>query len=96
MHVGYLARLQPQLPATAVFSAEEIEALHVKLHGERPPRTPPTLTEAVRMLGRLGGHLGRKGDGDPGMTVLWRGWLRLYDAVQVIEMLRKAGLVNSS
>ena len=96
MHVGYLARVQPQLPATAVFSAEEIEALYVKLHGERPPQTPPTLKDAVRMLGRLGGHLGRKGDGEPGMTVLWRGWLRLYDAVHVIEMLRKAGLISSS
>ena len=96
MHVAYLARVQPELPATAMFCEEEIEALHMKVRGERPPHTPPTLKEVVRMLGRLGGHLGRKGDGDPGMTVLWRGWLRLYEAVHLIELLRKRGLINSS
>ncbi len=28
----------------------------------------------VRLLGKLGGHLGRKCDGEPGVLVLWRGW----------------------
>lgn len=96
MHVAYLARAQPDLPATAVFSAEEIEALHVDAGQERPPEKPLTLKEAVRMMGRLGGHLGRKGDGDPGMTVVWRGWLLLYHAVHIIGRLRKAGRLNSS
>lgn len=96
MHVAYLAREQPDLPATAVFSEEEVDALHVQVRGERPPQAPPTLKEAVRMLGRLGGHLGRKGDGEPGMTVVWRGWMRLCDAVHVIGVLRKTGRLNSS
>ncbi|MGH8219814.1 MAG: IS4 family transposase [Steroidobacteraceae bacterium] len=96
MHVAYLARVQPELPATAVFSEEEIEALHLQVRKERPPQAPPTLKEAVRMLGRLGGHLGRKSDGEPGMTVVWRGWMRLYDAVLVIGVLRNVGMINSS
>ncbi|MCX5877985.1 MAG: IS4 family transposase [Deltaproteobacteria bacterium] len=37
------------------------------------PDTPPTLREATRMLASLGGFLGRKGDGEPGTTTLWRG-----------------------
>jgi hypothetical protein len=32
-----------------------------------------------------GGHLGRKADGDAGITVMWRGLMRLYEDV---EMLR--------
>jgi hypothetical protein len=96
MHVAYLARLQPELPATEVFSKEEIEALHVRVHRARPPARSPTLREAVRMLGSLGGHLGRKGDGEPGMTVIWRGWLRLYETVIALRAGREAGLIDSS
>lgn len=96
MHVAYLARSHPQLPATEVFSPEEIEALHVRVHRARPPAKPPTLREAVRMIGSLGGHLGRKGDGEPGMTVLWRGWISLYETVIAFRTARAAGMIDSS
>ena len=58
-----------------------------------PPGPPPTLREAVRMLGRLGGHLGRKSDGEPGVTVLWRGWMWLYESVEMRVALQVAGWV---
>jgi hypothetical protein len=45
------------------------------------------------MLGRLGGHLGRKGDGEPGVTVLWRGWMWLYESVEMRVALQVAGWV---
>ncbi len=96
MHVAYLARAQPDIPATEVFSNEEIEALHVRVHNALPPAKSPTLREAVRMLGSLGGHLGRKCDREPGMTVIWRGWTRLYETVIALRAGRQAGLLNSS
>jgi len=96
MHVAYLARAHPDLPATEVFAAEEIEALHVRVHNALPPAKSPPLREAVRMLGSLGGHLGRKCDGEPGMTVIWRGWMRLYETVIALRAGRQAGLFNSS
>ena len=34
----------------------------------------PTVLTVTKWLGRLGGHLGRKGDGLPGVRTLWRGW----------------------
>ncbi|MNW07426.1 Transposase Tn5 dimerization domain protein [compost metagenome] len=37
------------------------------------PAKPPTLHEAVLALAKLGGFLGRKSDGNPGVKVLWRG-----------------------
>jgi hypothetical protein len=43
MHVGYLARVQPELAATEVFSREEIEALHVRVHKALPPAKSPSL-----------------------------------------------------
>ncbi len=90
MHVAYLARAQPDLPATAVFSQEEIEALHVRLYQRLPPSEPPSVREAVRMIGRIGGHLGRKGNGEPGMTVMWRGWLRLYEDVLMLRACKQS------
>ncbi|MHB1423646.1 MAG: IS4 family transposase [Gemmataceae bacterium] len=32
------------------------------------------MLEVTKWLGRLGGHLGRKGDGLPDVRTLWRGW----------------------
>jgi hypothetical protein len=90
MHVAYLARAQPDLPATEAFSEEELQALYLRVTQALPPAKPPTLREVVRMLGSLGGHLGRKGDGEPGMTVIWRGWMRLYEDVLMLRILRQA------
>ncbi len=86
MHVTYLARAHPDRPATEAFSREEVEALHIRVTRALPPTDPaPTLRDMVRMLGRLGGHLGRKGDGEPGVTVLWRGWTSLYETVETLR-----------
>jgi hypothetical protein len=97
MHVAYLARAHPNLPATEVFSTVEIQVLHLRVTKALPPATQPlTLLEIVRMLGKLGGHLGRKGDGEPGVLILWRGWMRLYESVEMLHSLQSAGLVEAN
>jgi hypothetical protein len=94
MHVAYLARAQPDLPATEVFSAVEIQVLFLRLKNTLPPPgPPPTLRETVRMLGKLGGHLGRKCDGEPGVLVIWRGWMRLYESVEMLHSIQSLGLI---
>lgn len=96
MHVAYLARAHPDLPATEVFSAMEIQVLHLRVIKALPPAAKPlTLREVVRMLGKLGGHLGRNGDGEPGVLVLWRGWMRLYESVEMLQSLQSAGLIEA-
>jgi len=96
MHVAYLARAHPELPATEVFSMVEIQVLHLRVTKALPPAGPSlTLREIVRMLGKLGGHLGRKGDGEPGVLILWRGWMRLYESVEMLHSLQTAGLVEA-
>jgi hypothetical protein len=47
---------------------------------------PPSLNEAVRLLGKLGGHLGRAHDGEPGSEVLWRGMARLADIERAYDL----------
>jgi hypothetical protein len=96
MHVAYLARARPDLPATEVFSAVEVQVLHLRVTKALPPADQsPTLREIVRMLGKLGGHLGRKGNGEPGVLILWRGWMRLYESVEMLHSLQTAGLVEA-
>lgn len=96
MHVAFLARAQPDLPATDVFSAVEIQVLHLRVTKALPPVAKAlTLREVVRMLGKLGGHLGRNGDGEPGVLILWRGWMRLYESVEMLHSLQSAGLVEA-
>jgi hypothetical protein len=76
----YEARRRPQAPCTEVLSEQEWALLHRQRRPQEAlPERPPTLQQAVRQIAQLGGFLGRKGDGDPGVTVLWRGLRRLSD-----------------
>jgi hypothetical protein len=79
-HLTALGREAPEVPCTVYFTDSEWKALTTFMtRTKTPPETPPSLNDAVRLLGKLGGHLGRNGDGQPGMEVLWRGTARLTD-----------------
>ncbi|MGB4971404.1 MAG: IS4 family transposase, partial [Cyclobacteriaceae bacterium] len=58
------------------------EAVFVECSDHSPksfPKKPPCIGEVVKWIASLGGFLGRKGDGEPGVMTLWRGWKRLCD-----------------
>lgn len=79
-HLTSLGRETPEVPCTVYFTDSEWKALTTfTTKTKTPPEIPPCLNEAVRLLGKLGGHLGRNGDGEPGTEVLWRGMARLAD-----------------
>ncbi len=59
------------------------------------PTQPPTIGEAVKCIGCLGGHLGRKSDEPPGVKVIWRGYRKLMAAVELYEMLQKINRTNN-
>jgi hypothetical protein len=67
---------QPFAPATQVATAAEIALLAAlqKTDAERM-----TVRDFVRGVAKLGGYLGRKKDGPPGVLTLWRGYQRLQD-----------------
>lgn len=69
MHAAYLACVRPDLPVIEGFSEAEIQVLYLRGTGVLPSAAqPPSLREAVRLLGKLGGHLRRKCDGKPGLS----------------------------
>lgn len=73
-------REMPDIPCDVLLELEEWQALYCFVKKtKKPPPKPPTLREATRMIAQLGGFLGRKSDGHPGPTVIWRGLQRLAD-----------------
>jgi hypothetical protein len=79
----YQARQTPEVACTVALQPSEWQALYGFIHrNQKVPDTPPSLHQAVRWIGQLGGFLGRKGDGEPGVKVLWRGWTRLQDITE--------------
>lgn len=87
-------RETPNIPCDLFLSESEWTVLCAVIRREEPPEKPPPLREAVRMVASLGGFLGRKGDGEPGTTTLWRGLQRLegmvigYQAAQLFHRQR--------
>jgi hypothetical protein len=78
LRLTYLAREQPQASCEPELARDEWEVLQRHFKPEGPlPEQPPTLREVTRWVARLGGFLGRKGDGEPGVKTLWRGLARL-------------------
>jgi len=84
-----LARTNPTQPCTLVLEDHEWQALWLLFYEEppEPGRPPPTIQEAVKMIGHLGGHLGRKGDGMPGAESLSLGLKELEIAATVYRLL---------
>jgi len=76
----YEARQNGQAPCTVVLATHQWQALYCTIHRTpTPPPAPPSLQQAVRWIAQLGGFLGRTGDGQPGVKVIWRGLRRLED-----------------
>ena len=86
--LAYASRMWPDAPCTVAFSELEWQTLwRLKGGVVELPESVPRLAEATRMVARLGGFLGRKGDGEPGVKVLWRGLMRLQDIVIGVQLI---------
>jgi hypothetical protein len=82
-----LQRINPEAPCTQGIADVEWKALYCYLHRTKTPQSEvPTIREAVIWIARLGGFLARKGDGDPGIITVWRGWTRLQDIVDIYQL----------
>jgi len=74
------AREHPTAPCTTVVAPEVWQALWAtQTPSLALPAEPPDLRTFVRAVARLGGFLGRRRDGEPGPTTVWRGLTRLND-----------------
>jgi hypothetical protein len=88
--IVYLARVEPEISCEVCLEPDEWQALACHhLAVRTPPKQPPTLSQAVQWIARLGGFLARRGDGFPGVKTIWRGLSRLADLVSMWRLLRR-------
>jgi hypothetical protein len=75
----YEARYNPDLPCDRVLETHEWQSLYCSIHNTAiPPTKPPSIHDAVLWIAKLGGFLGRKCDGEPGVKTIWRGICSLH------------------
>jgi hypothetical protein len=89
--ITYLMRLGrtcPDLDAALFFSADEIRGTYL-LTKQSKPAQPPRLNDVIRLIAQLGGFLGRKSDGEPGVKTIWRGLDQVMTAAQTLKALRE-------
>lgn len=73
MLMTLLGREMPDLPADVLFS--DIELRTMQAYAKKNNLKAPTqLGEAVRLVARIGGYLGRNNDPPPGHQLLWQGY----------------------
>lgn len=74
MVMTLLGREQPDLPADVLFTDIEIRTLEAFAKKKNLP--PPILVgDAVKLIAKIGGYLGRKSDLPPGHQILWQGYI---------------------
>ena len=84
-----LGREVPELPAEVLFCDTELRVL-ATFARSRTLAPPRHLGEAVKLLARLGGWLGRTRD-PPGAQLLWHGYTQLAAMTFAFELCDEYG-----
>jgi hypothetical protein len=93
----HINRQLPEASCTTILADHEWKVLSIAIHRRATlPTTPPTVRQAVRWIAQLGGFLGRQGDGEPGITTIWRGWSRLADMADLYLITHSSGDTGNS
>ena len=72
MLMTLLGRETPELPAEVLFSDVEVEVL--RAYAKKHIELPQQLGDAVRLVARMGGYIGRRRDPPPGHQLMWQGY----------------------
>ena len=89
MSMIYKARLTPDISCESIFTASEWKLLRRRFVPKSRSKKPLTLHQAVNWLARLGGFQARKGDGEPGIKTLWRGYTKLQHLLEGAQLATK-------
>lgn len=78
LYLTHLGRQCPDMPCSCVFEEAEWKATCAVVKRKKDLKEP-SLSEFIKIVGKLGGHLGRKSDGAPGPQSIWQGLARVRD-----------------
>lgn len=95
MQLVYQSRLYPDVSCEVILTKQQWITLYMLIHkNNNIPKQPPSMSQAVKWIGRLGGHLGRKSDGPPGLKTVWLGYQTLCNATSMYEIFTNGLLGN--
>ncbi|WP_310887288.1 IS4 family transposase, partial [Burkholderia pseudomallei] len=77
------------LDAELFFDADEIRGAYLLTDVKQSVQSK--LNEVLRLIARLGGFLGCKGDGEPGAKAIWLGLKEVHVAAKTLQKLRAGG-----
>ena len=87
VNLKYLARAKPDEAVDVKLFGTKTLALLEKRFGS-PAQGRWTHRQLVRAMARMGGFIGRRGDGEPGWQTIWRGWQRLMWMTEGAELIQ--------
>lgn len=96
MWLTWLGREIPQASGNLALTEIEWKTLWVKKHKDKikaglmkadPPKEIPDLCTVTRLIASLGGFMNRRGDGNPGLITITRGWISIMETAEVYEIL---------
>ena len=87
----YIGRECPDLSCSTLFEISEWQSVCAVVLKKQPPEEAPPLGEFMKMIATLGGHRGRKGDGPPGIKVIWTGIQAMHKLAEGWEAFREFG-----
>lgn len=76
MFLTEISKINPDLSCEFFYDEKEWKISHMLAH-KKKAKKPPTIREVTRTIAKLGGFLGRKNDGEPGIKSLWLGLQKL-------------------
>lgn len=92
----YHSRENPQISSDTVLEQHEWQSLYCHFHCTSVAvAQPPSLKQAIFWIAKLGGFLGRKNDGEPGVKTLWRGLKRLHDIAWTWKLAHSCSSIAS-
>ncbi len=83
MFITMVARDAKNVPCTLLLGDEEWKTAFILANRKPPPEQIPTLYEMTRIIGKLGGFLGRKSDGESGIKAIWTGMNKVRQALTI-------------
>lgn len=89
LNMTYLARIHPSASCAAVFEEDEWRVLFCVINKTSVlPNEPYPIADAIRYVAQLGGFVGSKSDGPPGLKVIWLGLEKLYTLISYRQFLQ--------
>ncbi len=84
-----VSRTAPNISSLLFLNEFDWKVLFAKFNPNKNlPKCPPSMKQITLWIAQLGGFLARKGDGDPGVTHIWRGLKKFANLIEGAQIFQ--------